>query len=55
MCKKRFLVGWVREKRLVTANGCGDLEESGGNVLKFTVVMAAQLCESTEWYALNEL
>ena len=29
---------WVREKRLVTANGCGDLEESGGNVLKLTVV-----------------
>ena len=31
-------MGWVREKRLVTANGCGDLEESGGNVLKLTVV-----------------
>lgn len=25
------------------------------NVLKLMVAMAAQLCESTEWYALNEL
>lgn len=36
---------WVREKRLVTANGCGDLEESGGNVLKLTVVTAEQFRE----------
>ena len=35
-------MGWVREKRLVTANGCGDLEESGGNVPTLIVVMVQE-------------
>ena len=35
-------MGWVREKKFVTANGCGDLEENGGNVLKLIVVMVQE-------------
>ena len=30
-------MGWLKEKKFVTANRCGDLEENGGNVLKLIV------------------
>ena len=31
-------MGWVKEKKFVTANRCEDLEENGGNVLKLIVI-----------------
>ena len=46
-------MGWVREKRLVTANGCGDLEESGGNVLKLTVVTVQETLGVTGKFGLG--